>query len=109
MDRGRNGNTAHRKSPWTLPEGSRYKPAHDEENQSRLPQRRSELLILQLLERRPLHGYDLVQAIHDASGQKLEFGEGCIYPVLHRLEGAETLVEPAGACRGQKSDRVPRH
>ena len=50
-----------------------------------------ELLILQLLERRPLHGYDLVQAIHDASGRKLDFGEGCIYPVLHRLEAQKLL------------------
>ncbi|HXT60218.1 MAG TPA: helix-turn-helix transcriptional regulator [Pirellulales bacterium] len=45
-----------------------------------------ELLVLQLLDRRPMHGYDLVQAIREASGMKLDFGEGCIYPVLHRLE-----------------------
>lgn len=45
-----------------------------------------ELLVLQLLDRAPLHGYDLVRAIQTASGGKLEFGEGCIYPVLHRLE-----------------------
>ncbi len=50
-----------------------------------------ELLILQLLERCPLYGYDLVQAIHDASGHKLVFGEGCIYPVLHRLEAQKLL------------------
>jgi PadR family transcriptional regulator, regulatory protein PadR len=50
-----------------------------------------ELLILQLLDRRQLHGYDLVQAIHDASGRKLDFGEGCIYPVLHRLEAQKLL------------------
>jgi PadR family transcriptional regulator PadR len=50
-----------------------------------------ELLILQLLDRRPMHGYDLVQAIRDASGMKLDFGEGCIYPVLHRLEGQRFL------------------
>jgi PadR family transcriptional regulator PadR len=50
-----------------------------------------ELLILQLLERRPMHGYDLVQAIRDASGTKLDFGEGCIYPVLHRLEEQKIL------------------
>ena len=50
-----------------------------------------ELLILQLLDQRPLHGYDLVQAIHDASGHKLDFGEGCIYPVLHRLEAQKLL------------------
>ena len=45
-----------------------------------------ELLVLQLLDRQPMHGYDLVRAIREASGLRLDFGEGCIYPVLHRLE-----------------------
>lgn len=51
-----------------------------------------ELLILELLARRPMHGYDLVQTIHQASGKKLDFGEGCIYPVLHRLEAQKLLT-----------------
>lgn len=51
-----------------------------------------ELLILELLNRRPMHGYDLVQAIRDASGMKLDFGEGCIYPILHRLEEQKILA-----------------
>ena len=45
-----------------------------------------ELLILQLLARRPMYGYELSKAIVQASGAVLDFGEGCIYPVLHRLE-----------------------
>ena len=45
-----------------------------------------ELLTLQLLARRPMYGYELVRAIETCTGQDLEFGEGCIYPVLHRLE-----------------------
>jgi PadR family transcriptional regulator PadR len=45
-----------------------------------------ELLILQLLARRAMYGYELVRAIEESSSQVLEFGEGCIYPVLHRLE-----------------------
>lgn len=51
-----------------------------------------ELLILQLLDRRPMHGYDLVQAVREASGNRLDFGEGCIYPVLHRLEVQKVLA-----------------
>jgi PadR family transcriptional regulator, regulatory protein PadR len=51
-----------------------------------------ELLILELLSRRAMHGYDLVQAIRHASGLKLDFGEGCIYPVLHRLEDQKMLA-----------------
>jgi PadR family transcriptional regulator PadR len=45
-----------------------------------------ELLVLQLLARRAMYGYELVRAIEHASRQVFEFGEGCIYPVLHRLE-----------------------
>jgi PadR family transcriptional regulator PadR len=45
-----------------------------------------ELLILSLLARRAMYGYELVQAIRQATGGTLEFGEGCVYPVLHRLE-----------------------
>ncbi|MFO1093387.1 MAG: helix-turn-helix transcriptional regulator [Planctomycetaceae bacterium] len=50
-----------------------------------------ELLILQLLDRRPMHGYDLVQSIRTASQERFEFGEGCIYPLLHRLESQGCL------------------
>ena len=45
-----------------------------------------ELLILSLLSRRSMYGYELVQAIRQSSKGVLEFGEGCVYPVLHRLE-----------------------
>lgn len=45
-----------------------------------------ELLILSLLSRRSMYGYELVQAIRGATQGALEFGEGCVYPILHRLE-----------------------
>ncbi|MGI9458349.1 MAG: PadR family transcriptional regulator [Aeoliella sp.] len=44
-----------------------------------------ELLVLRLLDRKAMHGYELVQEIRVASHAKLEFGEGCIYPLLHKL------------------------
>lgn len=50
-----------------------------------------ELLILSLLSRRPMYGYELVQAIRQSTTGTLEFGEGCVYPILHRLE-AEGLL-----------------
>src|SRR6187401_1447049 len=46
----------------------------------------AELVVLQLLSRRPMYGYELLRAIERTSGDVLEFGEGCIYPILHRLE-----------------------
>jgi PadR family transcriptional regulator PadR len=51
-----------------------------------------ELLILKLLGRRPMHGYDLVETIKTSSLTQLEFGEGCIYPILHRLEAQDFLT-----------------
>jgi PadR family transcriptional regulator, regulatory protein PadR len=45
-----------------------------------------ELLILQLLDRREMYGYELVEAIRVETGEALSFGEGCIYPILHALE-----------------------
>jgi PadR family transcriptional regulator PadR len=45
-----------------------------------------ELVVLELVERRPMYGYEIVQAIKQESGGTLEFGEGCIYPLLHKLE-----------------------
>ena len=45
-----------------------------------------ELVVLRLISQRPMHGYAVVQAIKLHSGGTLNFGEGSIYPVLHRLE-----------------------
>ncbi|MCA9241585.1 MAG: PadR family transcriptional regulator [Planctomycetales bacterium] len=45
-----------------------------------------ELVVLQLLQRRAMYGYELVQAIREESACTLDFGEGCIYPLLHKLE-----------------------
>jgi PadR family transcriptional regulator len=50
-----------------------------------------ELLMLKLLSRRPMHGYELVQALRVATAEALEFGEGCVYPILHRLEADQLL------------------
>ena len=44
------------------------------------------LLILKLLSRNEMYGYEIVKAIQKASNDALSFAEGCIYPVLHVLE-----------------------
>lgn len=44
-----------------------------------------ELVVLQLLSRRPMYGYEIVRAIRQETDAQLEFGEGCIYPLLHKL------------------------
>ena len=45
-----------------------------------------ELLILRLLTENEMYGYQIVQAIRDRSCGGLDFGEGCIYPILQRLQ-----------------------
>lgn len=50
-----------------------------------------ELLVLSLLERRDMYGYELVQSIRARSEDAFRFGEGCIYPYLHYLEDAKLV------------------
>jgi PadR family transcriptional regulator, regulatory protein PadR len=50
-----------------------------------------ELLVLKLLSRREMYGYEIVRAIQVQTNEVLTFGEGCIYPYLHYLE-KEKLV-----------------
>ncbi len=50
-----------------------------------------ELLLLKLLDRREMYGYELVRAIGDATGNVITLGEGVIYPVLHALERSGAL------------------
>ncbi len=44
-----------------------------------------DLLILQTLARKPLHGYGIAQAIKRASDDVLTVEEGSLYPALQRL------------------------
>ena len=46
-----------------------------------------DLLVLKILSRRPrLHGYAIMAAIKDCSGEVLHAEEGSLYPALHRME-----------------------
>jgi transcriptional regulator len=48
-----------------------------------------DLLVLKILSRRPrLHGYGIMSAIQDMSGEVLRAEEGSLYPALHRMEEA---------------------
>jgi PadR family transcriptional regulator, regulatory protein PadR len=48
-----------------------------------------DLLVLKILCRRPrLHGYAIMTAIQEVSGDVLRAEEGSIYPALHRMEEA---------------------
>ena len=72
-----------------------------------------ELLVLKILSRRaPLHGYAIMTAIEDISGEVLRVEEGSLYPALHRMEEAGSVraswITKAGSrrARGSASDEA---
>jgi len=46
----------------------------------------TEPLILSLLSQGESYGYELIQEVRRRSGDKLEWTDGMLYPVLHRME-----------------------
>jgi PadR family transcriptional regulator PadR len=62
-----------------------------------------ELLILRRLSAGEMYGYQLVSEIAKAGEGRIKFSEGCVYPVLHRLEAKGILAtreeEAAGRLR----------
>jgi PadR family transcriptional regulator PadR len=50
-----------------------------------------ELLILRLLARQEMYGYEIVKAVRLVTGEAISLGEGVIYPVLHGLERSGAL------------------
>lgn len=60
-----------------------------------------ELVILRLLTVQPMYGYEIVQGIRNATGQTLDFGEGCVYPILHRLEAGRLLTSRREVVNGR--------
>jgi PadR family transcriptional regulator PadR len=45
-----------------------------------------ELLILNTLARESMHGYGIVQRIHEAAEDLLKIEDGSLYPALYRME-----------------------
>ncbi len=71
-----------------------------------------DLLVLKILSRRPqLHGYAIMSAIKDWSGEVLRAEEGTLYPALHRMENRGWLSaewKPAESGREAKFYRLTR-
>ena len=49
-------------------------------------------LVLAILHRGASYGYAIIQQVRELSGGELEWSEGMLYPVLHRLE-EQGLIE----------------
>ncbi|GCD32527.1 PadR family transcriptional regulator [Streptomyces chrestomyceticus JCM 4735] len=59
-------------------------------------------LILAVLEREPLHGYAIMEALQSSSGGALELPTGSLYPALRRLERAGHLRSEWSTVAGRK-------
>lgn len=45
-----------------------------------------ELLILKILAREPMHGFGIVQRIHETAEDLVKVEDGSLYPALYRME-----------------------
>jgi PadR family transcriptional regulator len=61
-----------------------------------------DLLILRLLSRGEMYGYEIVGQISILSNELLNFGEGCIYPILHRMVAEGHLLQRAEIVEGRR-------
>lgn len=61
-----------------------------------------DLLILHALQRRPMHGYAIAQAIHLLSNEVLTVEEGSLYPALYRLELDGAIAATWGVSENQR-------
>ncbi len=64
------------------------------------------ILVLGLLEDKPLHGYAICQGIKEKGGERLKLGDGTIYPLLYRLEKQGHLRSTWKEQPGKKSRKV---
>jgi PadR family transcriptional regulator, regulatory protein PadR len=64
------------------------------------------LLILSLLGRRPMYGYELAATVHADTGGAFTWREGSLYPNLHKLQ-ADGLI--AGRWEDTDSGRKRRY
>ena len=64
------------------------------------------VVVLEILTRGPMYGYELSQAIEQRSSQILTLGKGTLYPLLYNLE-AKKLV--AGKWEENQSSRKRRY
>ena len=60
-----------------------------------------ELLVLRLLSRTEMYGYEIVKAVRVITGEAITLGEGVIYPVLHGLEKGGALKARRRAVNGR--------
>jgi PadR family transcriptional regulator, regulatory protein PadR len=51
----------------------------------------AQALLLGILQKGPSYGYAIILQVRELSGGELEWSEGMLYPVLHRMEDRELI------------------
>jgi len=64
------------------------------------------LAVLQLLEKRPMYGYELVEALAQRTDGVLAMGQSTLYPLLYNLEGKKLI---RGEWRDSESGRQRKY
>lgn len=59
-------------------------------------------LVLQLLSRKKMYGYDIIQELELLSAGLFEFKEGTLYPLLHSLEAAGFVTSEWSGAEGSR-------
>lgn len=77
-------------------------------NQSNFRRGVASLVILALLKREDMYGYQIVQETAKSSGGKLTTQEGSLYPVLYKLE-EQGLISEKRVLSGKRMTRVYYH
>ena len=62
-----------------------------------------DLLVLRMLQTRPLNGWDIMRRLQLVTGDVLTVTAGSLYPALHRLEGRGLVSRVVAALREQSS------
>lgn len=66
------------------------------------------LLILSLLEREDMYGYQIVQTISESSSGRIVTQEGSLYPVLYKLQ-EQGMISDKKVLVGKRMTRVYYH
>src|SRR5215468_117117 len=66
-------------------------PRHDDQPAAEILQGTLDMLILKICALEPLHGYGIVQRLHQISKESLNIRQGSLYPALYRLERKKWL------------------
>jgi DNA-binding PadR family transcriptional regulator len=63
-------------------------------------------LVLAVLSKGESYGYSIIQQVRELSGGELEWSEGMLYPVLHRLEQEKLII---GSWKESESGRKRKY